>query len=162
MIIDHFKFEINLDIKIYWYFHFYFRILKKFMKLSKSFNASYKGRNLLYIFIVQPRIYRVAHGGLLLANVLVFSRCSYCYLLYFRINKPIRKQQMVQNTLAHVVILSVHQTDHFFHTLKLVHWLPVDCRPNKIQDWHLGFQDFCCTYLYWNSYYSLSIWKNFR
>ena len=35
MIIDHFKFEINLDIKIY--FHFYFRILKKFMKLSKSF-----------------------------------------------------------------------------------------------------------------------------
>ena len=65
----------------------------------------------------------------LLANALVTSRLDYCNGLLYGINKGLSKKlQMVQNSLARVVIPSVKRRDHITPVLRQLHWLPVEQR----------------------------------
>jgi len=65
----------------------------------------------------------------LLANALVTSRLDYCNALLYDINKGLyKKLQIVQNSLARVVVPSVKRRDHITPILKQLHWLPVQQR----------------------------------
>ena len=65
----------------------------------------------------------------LLANAIVTSRLDYCNSLMSGANKGlIKKLQLVQNSLARVVVPSVNRREHITPTLKQLHWLPVQQR----------------------------------
>jgi len=65
----------------------------------------------------------------LLANAIVASRLDYCNSLLNGANKGlINKLQLVQNSLARVVVPAVKRRDHITPTLKQLHWLPVQQR----------------------------------
>ena len=65
----------------------------------------------------------------LLANAFVLSRLDYCNSLLYGANQGLlRKLQIVQNSLARVVMSSCKCYDHITPVLRQLHWLPVKQR----------------------------------
>jgi hypothetical protein len=73
-------------------------------------------------------------SSLLLANALVSSQLDYCNSLYYDIpNASLHKLQIIQNTVARVVVPTAKKFDHIQPILKQLHWLPIHSRiPFKI------------------------------
>src|ERR1700761_201822 len=69
------------------------------------------------------------NSAVLLANSLVSSNLDYCNALYFDLpQSSLKRLQLVQNSLARVVLPSVKRRDHITPTLKKLHWLPISKR----------------------------------
>jgi hypothetical protein len=67
--------------------------------------------------------------AIILANALVSSKLDYCNSLYYNLpNSSIHRLQLVQNSLARVVIPAVKRHHHITPTLRRLHWLPVNLR----------------------------------
>jgi hypothetical protein len=69
------------------------------------------------------------HSATILANSLVHSKLDYCNSLYYSLpNTSIHRLQLVQNSLARVVIPSTLRRHHITPVLRKLHWLPVKQR----------------------------------
>ncbi len=69
------------------------------------------------------------NSATILANALVHSKLDYCNSLYYSLpNSSIHRLQLVQNSLARVVIPSTLRHHHITPVLKRLHWLPVEQR----------------------------------
>ena len=65
----------------------------------------------------------------LLANSLVSSRLDYCNSLYYGLpHCSLNRLQLVQNSLARLVLPSTKRYDHITPVLKKLHWLPISQR----------------------------------
>ena len=90
--------------------------------------------------ITQTSFYHIRHlrqirssidinSATILANALVQSKLDYCNSLYYALPKSsIHRLQLVQNSLARVVIPSTLRHHHITPVLKKLHWLPVERR----------------------------------
>ena len=80
------------------------------------------------------QIRRIRHSldlnsAILVANSLVSSRLDYCNSLFYGLPKySIKRLQLVQNSLARVVIPSCKKYDHIKPVLTKLHWLPIEKR----------------------------------
>jgi hypothetical protein len=69
------------------------------------------------------------NSATILANSLVSTKLDYCNSLYYGLPaSSIKRLQLVQNTLARVVVTSVKRRHHISPILKKLHWLPVNQR----------------------------------
>src|SRR6266496_3363822 len=69
------------------------------------------------------------NSSTILAKALVHSKLDYCNSLYYFLpNSSIHRLQLVQNSLARVVIHSTLRHHHITPVLKRLHWLPVEQR----------------------------------
>ena len=69
------------------------------------------------------------NSATILANALVHTKLDYCNSLYYSLpNSSIHRLQLVQNSLARVVIPSTLRHHHITPVLKRLHWLPVEQR----------------------------------
>ena len=69
------------------------------------------------------------NSATILANALIHSKLDYCNSLYYSLpNSTIHRLQLVQNSLARVVIPSTLRYHHITPVLKRLHWLPVEQR----------------------------------
>jgi hypothetical protein len=69
------------------------------------------------------------NSATILANSLVHCKLDYCNSLYYSLPKSsIHRLQLVQNSLARVVIPSTLRHHHITPVLKRLHWLPVEQR----------------------------------
>ncbi len=69
------------------------------------------------------------NSATILANALVHSKLDYCNSLYYSLpNSSIHRLQLVQNSLARVVLPSTLRHHHITPVLKRLHWLPVEQR----------------------------------
>ena len=69
------------------------------------------------------------NSATILANALVQSKLEYCNSLYYALPKSsIHRLQLVQNSLARVVIPSTLRHHYITPVLKKLHWLPVEWR----------------------------------
>jgi len=67
----------------------------------------------------------------LLANALVSTKLDYCNSLFYNLpDTTLNRLQLVQNSLARVVIPSIRRCHHITPTLIKLHWLPVKQRIN--------------------------------
>jgi hypothetical protein len=69
------------------------------------------------------------NSATILANSLVSTKLDYCNSLYYGLPaSSIKRLQLVQNTLARVVVTSVKRRHHISPILKKLHWLPINQR----------------------------------
>jgi hypothetical protein len=69
------------------------------------------------------------NSAIILANALVSSKLDYCNSLFYNLpSESLNRLQLVQNSVARVVIPSVKQKDHITPTLRNLHWLPIPQR----------------------------------
>ena len=69
------------------------------------------------------------NSAVILANALVSSKLDYCNSLYFNLPaRTLNRLQIVQNSLARVVVPSVKRREHISPTLRQLHWLPIKLR----------------------------------
>lgn len=69
------------------------------------------------------------NSAVLLGNALVISKLDFCNSLYYGLPKSsIYKLQLVQNSLARLVMPSTKKYDHISPVLRELHWLPVEQR----------------------------------
>jgi hypothetical protein len=69
------------------------------------------------------------NSATILANALVHSKLDYCNSLYYSLpSSSIHRLQLVQNSLARVVLPSTLRHHHITPVLKRLHWLPVEQR----------------------------------
>jgi len=67
--------------------------------------------------------------SIVLANALVTSRLDFCNSLYAGLpDSSIHRLQLVQNSLARVILPTIHRRQHITPLLKRLHWLPVPQR----------------------------------
>jgi hypothetical protein len=90
--------------------------------------------------ICQTSFYHIRHlrqirssidinSATILANALIHSKLDYCNSLYYSLpNSSIHRLQLVQNSLARVVLPSTLRHHHISPVLKRLHWLPVEQR----------------------------------
>jgi hypothetical protein len=70
-------------------------------------------------------------SSILLANALVSSQLDYCNSLYYDLPaSSLHKLQVIQNTIARVVVPKTKRFDHIKPILKQLHWLPINARIN--------------------------------
>src|SRR5206468_12896291 len=68
-------------------------------------------------------------SAIVLANSLVSSKLDYCNSLFYGLpDLSLRRLQLVQNTLARVVVPTVHRFHHISPTFRSLHWLPIPQR----------------------------------
>ncbi len=69
------------------------------------------------------------NSATILSNALVHTKLDYCNSLFYSLPKSsIHRLQLVQNSLARVVIPSTLRHHHITPVLKRLHWLPVEQR----------------------------------
>src|SRR5467141_4558204 len=69
------------------------------------------------------------NSATILSNALVHTKLDYCNSLFYSLPKSsIHRLQLVQNSLARVVIPSTLRHHHITPVLKRLHWLPVQQR----------------------------------
>ena len=69
------------------------------------------------------------NSAIILANALVSSKLDYCNSLYYKLPAcSLKRLQVVQNSLARVVVPTVKRSDHISPTLRHLHWLPIKQR----------------------------------
>ena len=90
--------------------------------------------------ITQTSFYHIRHlrqirssidifSATILANALIQSKLDYCNSLYYALLKSsTHRLQLVQNSLARVVIPFTLRHHHITSVLKKLHWLPVERR----------------------------------
>lgn len=84
----------------------------------------------MYIRLLRSiRHYLDLNSTKLLANALLISRIDYCNALLYGVpQSTLHKLQLVQNSIARVVIPGVKRSDHITPVLKQLHWLPIKQR----------------------------------
>ncbi len=90
--------------------------------------------------ICQSSFYHIRHlrqirssidtsSAIILANALVTTKLDYCNSLYYGLpNSSIHRLQLVQNSLARVILPSIKRHHHITPALQKLHWLPVNLR----------------------------------